>query len=266
MIQLIATDLDGTLLAPGGFEMPERNRLALQKAVSMGVRVVICTGRIFAGGQKHALAVPGDQPVISVNGAVVRMSRSLEYLRRVPVPEAQLAGLMGILRAAGASPWLYAGDSCYAEKETDALDNLRRRTGAHIEIARNLDAKLSERPEKILAVLPPEQAAALQKKLEDHFAGELYITRSSSTQVEILAPEATKGTALEMVASRFGIPREKVAAFGDNLNDLELFSAAGIKVAMSNGEEALKSRADIIAPENGEAGVGQIIERLLNLA
>ena len=47
MIRMIATDLDGTLLATGGMTVPERNLRALERAVALGVRVVICTGRIF---------------------------------------------------------------------------------------------------------------------------------------------------------------------------------------------------------------------------
>ena len=58
MIRMIATDLDGTLLAPGGLSVPERNRAALEKAASLGVRVVICTGRLFAGGRRYALTAP----------------------------------------------------------------------------------------------------------------------------------------------------------------------------------------------------------------
>ncbi len=265
MIQLIASDLDSTLLATGGLEMPERNRTALQKAAAMGIHFVVCTGRIFVGGQKFAHVVPGDEPVVCVNGAVVRMSRSLEYLRRVSIPPAEAAELLSLLREAGVNPWFYSGDTCYAEKESESLDNLRRRTGANVELVARVDDVLDKGPDKILAVLPPEGALALQKKIENHFGGRLYVTRSSKTQVEILAPNATKGVALGLIASRFGIPRENIVAFGDNLNDLELFNAAGIKVAMGNGEDALKSRADIIAPSNDEGGVGRVLEKLLNL-
>ncbi len=265
MIQLIASDLDSTLLAPDGLEMPERNRIALLKAAAMGIHFVVCTGRIFVGGQKFAHFVPGDEPVVCVNGAVVRMSRSLEYLRRVSIPHAEAAELLPLLREAGVSPWFYSGDTCFAERESAALDSLRRRTKAHIEFVARVDDVLDKGADKILAILSAEEAPVLQKRIENHFGSRLYVTRSSRTQVEILAPNATKGVALEFIARRFKIPRENIVAFGDNLNDLELFNAAGIKVAMGNGEDALKSRADIIAPPNDEGGVGQVLEKLLDL-
>ena len=127
MIRMIATDLDGTLLATGGMTVPERNLRALERAVALGVRVVICTGRIFVGGQRFAQLVPGDQPVICVNGAVVRMSRSLEYVRRIGVERDTAARVLALMRAAGAKPWFYSGDICYAEELTEPLQAMQRR-------------------------------------------------------------------------------------------------------------------------------------------
>lgn len=263
MIRMIATDLDGTLLAPGGLSVPERNRAALEKAASLGVRVVICTGRLFAGGRRYALTAPGDQPVICVNGAVVRMSRSETYLRRVGLEPELAREALDRFRAAGAKPWFYVGDVCFAEESSDALDALKRRTGVSVELVPDLAAKCGERPEKLLALLTPQRVEALHGDLTARFGPRLYVTRSSERQIEVLAPQANKGLALAMVARRFGVAREEIAAFGDNHNDLELFRAAGIRVAMENGARALKEQADIIAPPNGEGGVGQIVERLL---
>lgn len=265
MIKLIAADLDGTLLAPGGFEMPERNRAAIGKAVSMGVRFVVCTGRIFPGGRKFALEVEGDQPVICVNGAVVRMSRSLRYLRRVSIEPSLAEAVVSEIRRSGVRPWYYEGDICYAEEPGPALENMKQRTGAEVRIVPRLDVPAGRRPEKIIAVLGADRARELQSSLEARFGGQLYVTRSGKSQVEVLNPQGTKGKALEMIAARYGIEKQDIAAFGDNLNDIELFRAAGIRVAMGNGEDELKAAADIIAPPNGEAGVGQVLEKLLRL-
>ena len=67
-----------------------------------------------------------------------------------------------------------------------------------------------------------------------------------------------------MTAADLGIAKDEIAAFGDNLNDLELFDSAGIRVAMGNAEDELKHKADLIAPSNDEGGVGAIIEQLLD--
>ena len=263
MIQMIATDLDGTLLATGGMTVPERNLRALSRAVEQGVRVVVCTGRMFAGGQKYALLVPGDQPVISVNGAVVRMSRSKEYTRRIGVKAPLASRVLALMREHSAKPWFYIGDTCYAEERTEALTSLQKRTGVDVRIVPSLDEYTEQRPEKIFCVMTPEETALLRAHVTSQMESDLYLTLSHPYQLEILDPEATKGKALTIVAAQLGIAKENIVAFGDALNDLELFDSAGIKVAMGNAEDELKARADIIAPTNDEGGVGAVVERLL---
>ena len=206
MIRMIATDLDGTLLATGGMTVPERNLRALERAVALGVRVVICTGRIFVGGQRFAQLVPGDQPVICVNGAVVRMSRSLEYVRRIGVERDTAARVLALMRAADAKPWFYSGDICYAEELTEPLQAMQRRTGADVRIIDALDAYTEAKPEKIFCVMTPEAAAALRVRVTAELGHELYITMSHPYQLEVLAPEATKGRALAEAA---GVPAEE---------------------------------------------------------
>lgn len=263
MIQLIATDLDGTLLNPGGLTMTERNKKALELAVSRGVHVVVCTGRLHTGGLPFALTVPGDVPVVSSNGAVVRLSRSGTYLRRRPMAPELVRELLPMLRQAGMSPWFYIGDACWTENHDEGIEALVKRTGSHIEVVADLSRKIPDGPEKILGILPAEDTARLQDRLEKHFAGRLYVTRSMPTQIEVLAADATKGQALAFVAERYGVPKERIAAFGDNFNDLELFKAAGLKVAMGNAEEPLKAAADIVTDTNDRSGVAQVIEKLL---
>ena len=263
MIRMIATDLDGTLLAEGGMTVPQRNLDALERAVALGVHVVVCTGRIFQGALRFARLVPGDQPAVCVNGAVVRMSRSLRYVRRVGVPAPLAAGALELMREHGAKPWFYVGDTCYAEELTEPLQALRRRTGAAVEIVPDLSPLAAQEPEKIFCVMTEPQTEVLHRSFEERFGGRLYITLSHPWQVEVLAPEATKGKALAMTAASLGVDRSEIAAFGDAPNDLELFEAAGIKVAMGNAADELKARADLIAPTNDEGGVGAIVEQLL---
>lgn len=263
MIRMIATDLDGTLLKKGGMTVPERNLEAFERAAALGVRIVICTGRIFVGGRRFALLVPGDQPVICVNGAVVRMSRSLKYMRRVGMEQGPALRTLDLMRRGGVKPWVYVGDTCYAEEVTDTLVELQNRTGADVRIVDSLETCAARRPEKIFFVADDRTAAALRERITVELGGDVYVTMAYSYQIEVHSPLATKGIALAETAAALGIAREEIVAFGDNLNDLELLEAAGLKVAMGNAVDELKARADLVAPTNDEGGVGAVVERLL---
>jgi hypothetical protein len=65
--------------------------------------------------------------------------------------------------------------------------------------------------------------------------------------VEVLNKKATKGHALEALCQKLDILPDKVIAFGDGENDLEMFKFAGTSVCMSNAALKLKEAATIIS-------------------
>ena len=50
-----------------------------------------------------------------------------------------------------------------------------------------------------------------------------------------------KAVGIAHVANDLGIPRERIIAFGDEDNDLEMIEYAGLGVAMGNGIPSLKT-------------------------
>ena len=62
------------------------------------------------------------------------------------------------------------------------------------------------------------------------------------------------------------IPKERIIAFGDENNDLEMIDYAGVGVAMSNGIDELKSIADeVTTKSNNEDGIAQVLNERLQL-
>ena len=58
--------------------------------------------------------------------------------------------------------------------------------------------------------------------------------------IEIVRRGLNKAVGIAHVAKDLGIPRERIIAFGDEDNDLEMIDYAGIGVAMGNGIPTLK--------------------------
>ena len=54
-------------------------------------------------------------------------------------------------------------------------------------------------------------------------------------------------------------------AFGDNVNDIEMIEYAGVSIAMENGKDALKNKADYIADANSKDGVSKFLIDYFNL-
>ncbi len=82
--------------------------------------------------------------------------------------------------------------------------------------------------------------------------------------LEIGNPEVTKGSGLAFVAERLGIELDRVIAFGDGENDVELLEAAGFGVAVEGGHARLRAIADATCAGPADEGVASVIEAVLD--
>ena len=73
--------------------------------------------------------------------------------------------------------------------------------------------------------------------------------------------DATKANAIRWLADREGVGMGRVTVFGDALNDLSMFEAAGHAVAVGNAHPELKSVADEEIGPHYEGSVLRFLER-----
>src|ERR1041385_7884227 len=104
-IQLVALDLDGTLLNHRG-EISERNRNAIDRVRERGVHVAVVTGRRFRDSRPLALELGLDVPLIAHNGALTKHAGTLETVAVLPLPLAAARDALRIGREAGADALL----------------------------------------------------------------------------------------------------------------------------------------------------------------
>lgn len=80
MIQLIATDMDGTLLNDHK-QLSIANKEALEKAIANGIHIVLCTGRPLAGVipflNELSISRPDHIHAIVDNGCAIHQSQKL---------------------------------------------------------------------------------------------------------------------------------------------------------------------------------------------
>ena len=76
---------------------------------------------------------------------------------------------------------------------------------------------------------------------------------------ELNRHEVDKGRALEAICRRLGQTPADAIAFGDSANDLAMLRAAGLGIAMENGQEAVKRAADAVCPSCAADGVARTL-------
>lgn len=77
--------------------------------------------------------------------------------------------------------------------------------------------------------------------------------------LELSHPDANKAAALQAWASLVGCEAGMITVFGDNLNDLGLFSAAGYRIAVGNAHRDLRSLADEVIASNDEDAIAHYL-------
>ena len=102
----------------------------------------------------------------------------------------------------------------------------------------------------------PALRTALLKELPTRFS-HLAVSSSVERNVEINHENANKGAALLALASRLGLDRSQVMAFGDGLNDIELFESADEAYAVENAVPELKKLATAVIGSNEEDSVAK---------
>ncbi|MGM8910151.1 HAD family hydrolase [Psychrobacter sp. 1U1] len=80
---------------------------------------------------------------------------------------------------------------------------------------------------------------------------------------DILPIDASKARGILDVCQYFGIDAADCIAFGDGLNDLEMFDLVGFAVAMGDGKDELKARADFITGTIEEQGIQTVLNPIL---
>ncbi|MFT4246698.1 MAG: sugar-phosphatase [Pseudomonas sp.] len=267
MIDLIAIDLDGTLLDAGHAISP-RVRNAIAAARAQGVRVVLATGRPFSGAWRYLqeLDLTGDTDYcICFNGTVVQAVGSGECIAEFALGFddylycEQLARELGVhFQALDGSGIFTANADISPYTVLDAhLSNapLRYRAVAEMDPAlRFRKLMMVDTPQVLDAAIP-----RLPARLKQRYA----VLKSAPYFLEIFDARAGKGPALEQLTRRLGIAREQVMAIGDHENDLSMLAFAGVSVAMGNAIPAVKAAALHQTAANTEDGVALAIERLV---
>lgn len=90
-----------------------------------------------------------------------------------------------------------------------------------------------------------------------------FVVTDGGILVQMMKKGVSKAFGVDRVCRAQKIRMDEVMAFGDDANDLELFRACGVPVAMDNAIDVVKQNAAMITGSNDEDGVACILEKLL---
>ncbi len=257
--RLIALDVDGTIAQPGA--SIDREILgSISQVAESGVVVVIATGRGWCDMRAVARQLPGSVYLVLNNGATTRRAD-------------------GCLVDARALPFATAEAACRVYLETNVLPIWiesassgtryfvvrgwmdRRRYRMYLEskaphVCCLDDRSLAPPAAQIFGLTDGGRADMLEKGIRSELGDEVSIVKWRSKRldavgIEILPSGITKGAVVAGIASELGVEARDAVAVGDDLNDLEMLTWAGVGLAVDGAPDALiKVADDVIAPDS----------------
>ena len=241
-----------------------RTIAALEAARGAGIHVVIATGRMFRSVLPYADAARIEAPLVCYQGAAVVDPRTREWLLHEPIPLALAREAIDAVQSSGFGLNCYVDDDLYVATITDAARAYADFQSLPLHEVGDLLAWIERPPTKLVVVSDPDALDALRPELEAQFGDRLFIAKSLPYFLELASPTISKGTGLSFVAGHLGFEAGQTVAFGDGENDFELIEWAGYGVAVANGHDELKARADWVCPGPAEEGVARVIEAYLD--
>lgn len=245
--KLLVFDLDGTLLDEN-HTIPEPLCALLRALRDRGIETTLATGRPLVAVRGFVRQLELQLPLIVFNGAVIASpDEEVEWME--PLPRLQAGEALRQLAACSGSTQIYlrADDrTFYTDVLGEAAADIRAKDGMEPVRVDSLDALLEEHGGgvvKLFSIGPREELEGVKTAYESVFPDYTCVF-SEHDMLEFLGAGVTKGRALEILCERLDLPLDAVAAFGDNMNDLEMIQAAGLGVSMARSPAALSEAAD----------------------
>jgi hydroxymethylpyrimidine pyrophosphatase-like HAD family hydrolase len=264
-VRLIATDIDGTLIA-GGREASARTLAALRAAEAAGLAVVLVTGRPPRSARVIAEALRVHGPTICANGALVVDMPAIRLVRDVRIEGSLAVALIAELTAA--IPGIVFAWERGLEWGSDEAWPFTARGP--------VDRRM---PRGVVGPVPPQAAMGLSKVISYLGAADPDVTvqrvrevlgeraevstATSPPLAEITAKGCDKRDALEWLCRRMSIGRDEVLAIGDAPNDLPMLLWAGRGVAMGNAHATVLEAVSEQTHTHEEDGFAAVIEGVL---
>ncbi|WP_260262008.1 Cof-type HAD-IIB family hydrolase [Vibrio intestinalis] len=239
--RIVASDLDGTLLAPN-HQLSEFSTETLKKLHDQGFTFIFATGRhhVDVAGIRKIVGIPAY--MITSNGARVHdQDDQLMYSNNVPVELVQPV-IDTIRHDPNVMIHMYRNDDWLLDRDDEKMRTFHEDSGFTYQRFEADDAP-KEGVAKVFFIHTDQDHDYLvqyEEMLNEKFAGQLNVSFSTPWCLEVMAADVSKGDALKVVAESMGLELENCIAFGDGMNDVEMLQAAGKGLVMGTSHQRVK--------------------------
>ncbi|HHY72510.1 MAG TPA: HAD family phosphatase [Bacillus bacterium] len=264
---LIAVDLDGTLLK-NNKTISKRTLDTIKHVRERGHQVMIATGRPFRASQFYYKQMKLNTPIVNYNGAYIHHPKdeawgtyhsplALNVAQQI-IDTCNKYNIRNIMAQ--------VKDHIFLQNHDEDIMELLRFGNPQIHTGQ-VRENLKSDPTSILIHSKEDELDSIRKQLSQE-VGSFIEHRSSGSPwniIEIIRAGINKAIGVKQVAESFQIPEERIIAFGDEDNDIEMLQLAKYGVAMGNAIDDVKSVAYDVTNTNEEDGIAYYLEKFFRL-
>ncbi len=249
--KIIFFDIDGTLWDEE-MTIPESTKLAIMKAKRNGHKLFLCSGRAKGNIYTQELLNLEFDGIIASCGNYIEMNGQVlyEYL----LSEKQLQTIIDVTER-NRMPIVIEGAKKHwiSEEGFDKdpyVESLFRDLGEDAVILNGYSKDIVAN--KFSAVINPDtNYQTIKKTLQDEFD----FLEHVENIVEVIPKGTSKGSGIQWLCEKLGIPLDDAYAFGDSVNDLDMLKTVGHGIAMGNASEPAKSVAEYVTDDIHKDGI-----------
>ena len=272
-MMLWVTDLDGTLLRSDASLSDYASR-SLNELIHGGARITYCTARSPDKARELLGRVPFRLPAIVLDGSMLVDVVSGDVLHAESLDPSTATQLIELGHHCGISPFVLgresgrdvffhhepenAGQQQFLENRRDdpRLRHMSELRPAQVTLTVSFVGS-EQALLRVRGVVQSELGVGVEMKLLD----DLYCPGFSN--LSVFDSGVDKGRMLERLCLVTETPARQVTYFGDNLNDLGAFAAAGRSVAVANAHpELLKAADEVIASNDSDGVIHYLLEHV----
>ena len=264
-ISLVVSDVDGTLLTTDKRLTPA-TLAAVATLREQGILFAITSSRPGYGMKWVIEALRIDLPVGPFNGSSI-IGPDLSVIEQSTVPMDAVRQSLALFETHAIDVWVFTNSEWLIARDDGYQVAREART---IATAPRLVGDFGDSRDRACKVVGVSGDRALLENCERELAAQLgdtaHVARSQHYYLDVTPPGLDKGTFVEALAGRLGIPLSEVATIGDMPNDVPMFAKSGYSFAMGEASETVKARAKDVTDGNDADGFAKAMQKLLRVA
>lgn len=261
-IKIVFADLDGTAMNSES-KFSDYTKNVFKQLTDKGIYVILCSGRSNSDMMQKCKESFASSIIISSNGSLVFDCNKNKKIYESSINAAVVKNI-----------WDFATSNDMSITLNGTYKRFKNESSKKIGIViSSLDEIDEEITQIVIDTKEFEKITYLRNLIQSYdeieaknFGTQIFNNFSSTEdgfEMDIVNKGNNKGLAVRKLLRYLNLNDDNSLCFGDQMNDYDMFQECGITVAMENGADDLKVKANYVTSSNDNDGVAEFIEEYL---